>query len=111
MNDIIVISEAWLHDSMHNSKLFPSSYNIVGAERKFDCVDKMRSGGVLLALNNSKTYKILDISHLYNVAPQKDICAYISFNFYIVVVYIPPDDIPNFDYELFVNALEVTILR
>ncbi|WP_206737888.1 hypothetical protein, partial [Klebsiella pneumoniae] len=48
--DIIVVTESWLNDSVKNAELFPSNYNVVRCDRKFDTVARTMGGGVVAGL-------------------------------------------------------------
>lgn len=111
--DVILISETWLCDSINSSEYFPSSYNIIRCDRRFDAVGRATGGGVLLGLHNSILYDVLDTSHLGACAPLIDLvlckCVFGSQVLLIGVIYIPPD-LHRDVLESFLDALQMILL-
>ena len=111
--NIICITESWLGNSTFSAELFPSNYNVVRCDRKHELVNRSRGGGVIMAFSEDITFIQLDTTHLSTLIPLIDIvickCMY-PYNFVICLLYAPPD-ISSEDFELFLNALELTLLN
>ena len=48
---IVCLTETWLNESFPSSNFFPETYTVYRSDR--DCSDKLRGGGVLIAISNT----------------------------------------------------------
>lgn len=112
--DIIVITETWLDDSVSNSEIVPSYYNMVRADRKFAMVDRSTGGGVFIALSSSILYEVIDTSQLSVLVPVVDFvmckCTFQSSFWYLAAIYIPPK-LSLHDFEVLCDYLEILLLN
>jgi hypothetical protein len=53
--EIVVVSETWLNNNIHNSEVLPTHYEVYRKDRKDGC------GGVLIAVNNTLISQDLEI--------------------------------------------------
>ena len=102
-----------MNDSVKNAELFPSNYNVVRCDRKFDTVARTMGGGVVAGLINKITYQIIDTAAIGNLVPLIDFiickCQCSSHILFLVACYIPPQ-VSLADYELFFEAVEVLLV-
>lgn len=108
--DIVVVTETWLCDSVHNNELFPECYNVLRSDRKFSLVNRATGGGVLIAMCKRITFSVVPLPSLSRLVPLIDVvgcrCSVGDFVFSMVALYIPPDVSPA-DFELFFEAVSV----
>ena len=112
--DIVLITETWLSQSVYDSELFNNHYNILRKDRDFASVQRSRGGGVLLALRDSISFRIIDTSNISANAPMIDLvicdCVLGGIHIYIVLVYVPPD-VASDDLEAAIAALESVLIN
>ena len=111
--DIIIISKTWLNESVKNSELFPSYYNVIRSDRNFSLINRSKCGGVLISLISNISYTTIDLSNIIYLTPIIDItacqCYFDNLSFIICAIYIPPDIIVD-DLHTFFEALEIVFL-
>lgn len=92
--------------------MFTVGYSVLRHDRNFVTTNRTTGGGVLIALKNNITYKIVDLSNIYLQIPLIDVilckCTINSYVFYILALYIPPDISTN-ELEAFFELIEIHI--
>lgn len=105
--DIIAVTETWLHPEINDSEIFPDFYNVYRADRNFECVDAVRGGGVLLAVDNKIKSQLVPLPNLRSIVQLIDfVCCKLTFDgsvVFVFTIYIPPS-IPRDDVELFFDS-------
>ena len=93
--NLIMLTETWLTPSISNSEIFAPRYSVHRTDRDPTSTGRSRGGGVLLAYAEGIECEVLDTSHFSIAIPLIDIivakCVGVSFSYYVVVLYIPPD--------------------
>lgn len=108
--DILCLTETWLTESVHNSELFPTLYNVYRCDRDLVATGLTTGGGTLLAVKDVHKVTSINTNFIKLSFPYIDIVACkISFlscyNLIIYVIYIPPT-LKLHDFELFFETLE-----
>ena len=57
--DIIALTETWLNSSFYDSELFDNRYTVIRRDRS---ENKLRGGGVLIALKKNLAYEIIPMN-------------------------------------------------
>ena len=86
------MTETWLSDTIFDSEILPSDYFIIHKDRS------SRGGGVMLAVKNSKSFKVLSSPSTLELITVKVISC--SPTIYCLV-YIPPKSSDEYLQELF----------
>lgn len=105
-----MLSETWLHPDVDSCELFPSSYTVFRADRKYSTIGLSRGGGVLLAVKETLPSNKMNTDTIEAAFPSIDIvgCKMVSCmsRLLIYVLYIPPSTSSDV-YESFLEAFEV----
>ena len=95
--DIIALTETWLNSSFYDSELFDNRYTVIRRDRS---ENKLRGGGVLIALKKNLAYEIIPMN-----CESESVTIKINFkciSFFISVVYF----VPNTNVELYEQYLD-----
>lgn len=109
--DLISIAETWLTEEVSSSELFQLSvYDVFRCDRKFCQVNKVRGGGVLIAVKNHFKSEILPTCHIFasNCSEIDLLVVKVEIGnhlLHVITVYIP-GDIPLETFELFFEYME-----
>lgn len=91
--NIVALSETWLKPEVNSCELF-SDYPVYRSDRKFDRLELVAGGGVLLAVDCIIKSETVDTSYFEDYFPEIGFsmckCCVSFKSFYIAVVYIPP---------------------
>lgn len=73
MFDVILLTDTWLTNSIHNGQLFTNYYNVVRSDRQSSLVSRARGGDVLIAIANCISFNVIDTSSITDLTPFIDL--------------------------------------
>jgi hypothetical protein len=90
--DLIVITESWLSNAVHDSEFIDARYNVFRCDRSFEASKKTRGGGVLVAVRRqlgvgtvlcrpASSYEIVQVQLILNN----------NFKMFVTAIYLSPN--------------------